>query len=214
MSGSLFLVVAVAALGSDYGWQPLPGGGVEYIIQIDPHVVDRLKEGIDIISDVPAEVRNIRTCRFTVGSGKLPRISERPVLPELENDLPPYVPPDRPKLPQTPLDKRPDDVPAKLPGGEGTEDGVKPAVMLQGAEPAPSSRETPVPAENLDNAEDEPPPAWLLATLAIGLMSTTAGMVFTGWTAWDYRGRYRRVLEKLTLEERMDLDMAKSGHGE
>ena len=208
MYGSLLLAAAVATLGSDYGWQPLAGGGVEYIIQIDPHIVDRLKEGIDITSDVPAEVKDIRSCRFTVGSGELPRINPGPVMPEPDEGLPSFASPDRPRRSEVPLDTRPDGVPGRLPERGGSEDGVKPVGWLEETEPKLVSPETvepnPMPEEN----QPEAPSSWLLATLAIGLMSTSAGMVFTGWTAWDYRGRYRRVLEKLTVEERMRLETA------
>ena len=211
MNGSLLLAVAVAALGSDFGYQPLPGGGLEYIIQIEPHLVDRLREGIDVTSDVPANVKNIRSCRFTVGSGELPRIDEPPVTAGPEDDLPPLAPPDPPHLPEAPRDAVPDDRPRELPWKDGTEDGVTPAVMLQGTEPTPILPQTPEPTTKPENAEPDPPSSWLLATLAIGLMGTSAGMIFTGWTAWDYRGRYRRVLEKLTVDERMELNMAANG---
>ena len=202
MNGSLLLAIAVSAVGGDVGWQPLPGGGLEYIIQIKPHLVDRLKEGIDITSDVPANVKGIRSCRFTVGSGELPRIDEAPFATGPEDDLKPSVP----------LDAGVNETPRELPWIDGAEDGVQPAVF-QGTQPTPVSPETPQPATEPDGAGPAPPSSWLLATLAISLMGTSAGMLFTGWTAWDYRSRYRRVLEKLTVEERMELNMAANGGG-
>ena len=211
MNGSLLLAVAVAAVGGDFGWQPYPGGGLEYIVQIEPHFVDRLREGTDIISDVPANVKNIRSCRFTVGSGELPRIDDPRIGTEPENYLPPSAPPKLPEPPEARLVARPDGTPKELPYRDGTEGGVISAVMLQGTEPPPISPETSAPTIDPDRAE--PVSSWLLATLAIGLMGTTAGMLFTGWTAWDYRVRYRRVLEKLTLEERLELGMAADGGG-
>jgi len=211
MNGSLILAVAVAVVGGDVGWRPFPGGGLEYIIQIEPHLVDRLKEGIDITSDLPAGVKNIRSCRFTVGWGELPKIDEAPIASCPEDDLPPSTPPDLPEPSKALLDEGPDDTPRELPWKDGTEDGVTPAVMLQGTEPEPVSPKTPEPAPKPDNAEPDPPSSWLLATLAIGLMGTSAGMIFTGWTAWDYRGRYRKALEKLAVEERMELGVAPSG---
>ena len=198
MNGSLLLAVAVATMGSDsFGWQPLPGGGLEYIIQIGPHIIDRLKDGVDITSDVPANVKNIRSCRFTVGSGELPKIDEPPVLVGHEDQRLPFSPPD--------------DAPLRLPWKEDAEDGVKQTVLLEDPEPTPASPQVPEPATKPDDSEPAPP--WLLATLSIGLMGTSAGMIFTGWTAWDYRGRYRRVLEKLTVTERMELDMAANDGG-
>jgi hypothetical protein len=37
--------IAAAALGIDVGWQPLPEGGMEYIIQIAPQTLETLKAG-------------------------------------------------------------------------------------------------------------------------------------------------------------------------
>jgi hypothetical protein len=212
MNGSLLLAVAVAAVGIDYGWDPHPGGGLVYIVQIEPHLIDRLKEGKDISSDIPANVKNIRSFRFTVGSGELPRIYEPPVTTDPDNDLSPLSPPELAKPAEAPHDTGPSDTPRELPWKDGTEDGVTPA-MFQGTEPTPVLPETPEPTAKPDNAEPDPPSPWLLATLAIGLMGTSAGMIFTSWTAWDYRGRYRRVLEKLTVEERIKLDAAADGDG-
>lgn len=199
MNGSLLLAIAVSAVGGDVGWQPLPGGGSEYIIQIRPHLVDRLKEGIDITSDVPANVKNIRSCRITAGLAELPRIDEAPVTTGPEDDL----------KASDPLDAGVNETPRALPWIDGAEDGVQPAIF-QGTQP---KSETPRPATEPDGAEPAPPSSWLLATLAISLMGTSTGMLFTGWTAWDYRSRYRRVLEKLPVEERMELNMAADGGG-
>ncbi len=136
MNGSLLLAVAVAALGSEFGYRPLPGGGLEYIVQRELHVVEILKEGDDITSDVPANVKDIRSIRFTVGSGELPRINESRVTADPELELPPSAPPEPP---QTSLELRDDDWPRELPWKDGPEDGVRPVVMLQDTEPAPVS---------------------------------------------------------------------------
>ena len=34
-----FLVLASAAVGADWGYRPLPGGGVEYIVQVEPRAL-------------------------------------------------------------------------------------------------------------------------------------------------------------------------------
>jgi hypothetical protein len=65
-----------AAWGVEYGWQPVAGGGIEYIIQIEPEMLDALKEGEDIFSDLPPATANIRGYRITVGTGKLPHQGE------------------------------------------------------------------------------------------------------------------------------------------
>ena len=73
---SLIFLVAATTLGVDVGYQPLPEGGLEYIIQIEPQLLGTLKQGQDLESEIPAEL-NVRKFRITVGSGKLPQQLEQ-----------------------------------------------------------------------------------------------------------------------------------------
>jgi len=92
---ALLLLTATAALGIDYGYQPLPTGGVEYIIQIEPQLLAQVAQGKPIMSDVPAGL-DVRRFRIMVGTGQLPR------------ELPPASIRDgRPKLQEDPTDSRP-----------------------------------------------------------------------------------------------------------
>jgi hypothetical protein len=71
---SLWVMVAASALGIEVGWQPLDEGGHEYTIQIEPQLIDRLRQGEgDIVSDVPSQL-DVRRYRITVGTGKLSRV--------------------------------------------------------------------------------------------------------------------------------------------
>jgi hypothetical protein len=74
----ILLCLSVAVTGVDYGWQPVAGGGIEYIIQIEPQLLDSMKAGHDVFSDLPASVRAVRSYRITVGSGRLPHHGEPP----------------------------------------------------------------------------------------------------------------------------------------
>ncbi|MFW6124965.1 MAG: hypothetical protein ACOC46_02350 [Pirellulales bacterium] len=68
------ILLAPVLFGVDVGWQPLPTGGMEYIIQIDPATLDALKAGEAVQSDVPGSIGRVRTYRVIVGSGGgLPR---------------------------------------------------------------------------------------------------------------------------------------------
>jgi len=65
---------AAMALGIDVGWRPLSEGGVEYLIQIEPNLLETLQPGEAIGSDVPPRlVGQIRAYRITVGTEELPR---------------------------------------------------------------------------------------------------------------------------------------------
>ncbi len=55
------------------GWRPLPEGGIEYIIQINPELLTLLQQGDTFSSDVPPQLRDVRSYRIVWGSGPVPR---------------------------------------------------------------------------------------------------------------------------------------------
>lgn len=73
------LLLAAASVGIDFGWQPIAGGGVEYIIQIEPELLESLASGrADIVSEIPPFLQGVRSYRITVGTGPLPHHGEPP----------------------------------------------------------------------------------------------------------------------------------------
>src|SRR5262245_7361506 len=65
------LLVPVSAQAVMFGWHELPDGGIEYLVQVEPDLLDSFhKEGF--ISDIPLALRDIRRIRITVGEGRLP----------------------------------------------------------------------------------------------------------------------------------------------
>ena len=69
---ALLISIAVATLGIDYGWQRLPEGGMQYIIQLNPQALEALRAGQPIESDIPAGAGEVRSYRIIVGRGALP----------------------------------------------------------------------------------------------------------------------------------------------
>lgn len=68
------LMLTMATLGVDYGWQPGEDGQMEYIIQIEPELVDTLREGkVDLLSEIPPELQGVKRFRIRVGKGPVPR---------------------------------------------------------------------------------------------------------------------------------------------
>lgn len=67
------VLLTMAVVGIDYGWQPTRDGQLEYIIQIEPNLLDSLKNGQDIVSEIRPEARNVRRFRIHVGTGTVPR---------------------------------------------------------------------------------------------------------------------------------------------
>ena len=78
---SAVLLIALSVQGVDVGWQEAEDGSIEYIIQIEPQLVESLKDGHDLTSGVRPELRHIRRYRVVVGSEKLP---QNPPLEELK----------------------------------------------------------------------------------------------------------------------------------
>jgi hypothetical protein len=74
----LSVFVAAATLGFDVGWQRLPEGGMEYIIQLDPQTLDALRSGQVLQSDIPSAAGEVRSYRIVVGGQRPPRESPLP----------------------------------------------------------------------------------------------------------------------------------------
>ncbi|REJ87258.1 MAG: hypothetical protein DWQ35_21800 [Planctomycetota bacterium] len=74
MHASWAAVFVAATLGIDVGWQPVEDGSLEYIIQIEPEMLERLKEGQELTAGVrPSVLRNMSRYRIVVGRQPLPR---------------------------------------------------------------------------------------------------------------------------------------------
>jgi hypothetical protein len=82
MFNALCFAVALAASSIQWGWQPLPQGGNEYIVQVEPQLADLetfRKQGY--FSEIPPQLRDIREIHIVVGSNPLPHQDEIPVAP-------------------------------------------------------------------------------------------------------------------------------------
>ena len=155
-------IICLAALtcGVNVGWRPRLEGGMEYLIQIEPYSLDSLRAGTAIESDVPPNVKDIRSFSITVGTKTLPQESPRApasaVAPTL--NAPALPSPDArsaPKLPSTfdmsplPLPKRSEEKPADKKPPE------KPASSSLWSTPPALSRDT-SPAPLLPDASGRP----------------------------------------------------------
>jgi len=69
---ALFCLLPLAAHAVQFGWQALPDGGIEYLVQVEPELLDAFRQD-GFSSDVPANLqRDLRRIRITVGNKKLP----------------------------------------------------------------------------------------------------------------------------------------------
>ncbi len=86
--GVVSFLFAAAAFAVQFGWTPLPDGGNEYVIQVEPQLMSTFeKEGFT--SDVPPELRDIRRIRVHVGTDPIPNHGVTALKPPLD------VPPDQ-----------------------------------------------------------------------------------------------------------------------
>ncbi|MCC6126604.1 MAG: hypothetical protein IT426_16710 [Pirellulales bacterium] len=73
------LLVAALTLGIEYGWEPLPEGGMKYIVQFDPAALEEARQAdIELESNVPSDVGDVRSISIRLGTGQLPRKSSPP----------------------------------------------------------------------------------------------------------------------------------------
>ncbi len=195
------LLIAAASLGIDAGWQPLPEGGLEYIVQIEPQMLETMSSALieDNVSDIPPDLlSSVRKIRITFGTQALPReglaqpaptavphpaaapptASQADAAPELD---PANEPPAQPTF-------RPE--PNALAGMTTAEHAVfnRPISDGTGSDGAD-------PGQPTGPSESKP---WLplLAALAVATGSFF-GMLYFAWIAYDYRSRYREAMHRL-----------------
>lgn len=259
--GSQLAAIGILAMGLQVGWQPSPDGGVEYIVQVEPELLEDLAPG-DLVaqSDFPPElVSRVTSYRVTVGTEPPPRI-DPPPLPETTEDqhaesppgqsqaapdqqsqeqpTPPFpapsgasVPADTGQarmaadeapsggepgtLPPTPDSQPLDSVPTSFTEGNGlasserlqhTEDRED----TEHSEPptgSPSDASAPNGGSPSDKSANDTQKAssdrpWLALTLAVsGMVAAMAGMLYTGWLAWEYRRKYLALLRSMLDED-------------
>lgn len=174
MGASVFLM-AVALVGVDVGWQRLPDGGLEYIIQVEPQMLQSLRPGEDIArSFVPKHLQGVRAYRITVGTGPVPRdeIPAEPVTPAAEPPVAAAAPTPGPTrsvfdpfpIPPRDAEEKPPRAsepmtPAPLPGEPLSREPFPRGPLAPGPTEPPAAIETPTaePAEETSPSEVSPP---------------------------------------------------------
>tara|TARA_Y100001934_G_scaffold208634_1_gene246800 strand:+ start:2652 stop:3749 length:1098 start_codon:yes stop_codon:yes gene_type:complete len=70
---SALVLIAMSVVGVDYGWEITANGEQEYIIQLEPELLNRLRDGEVVTSAILPEVKGVRQFRIQVGTGVLPK---------------------------------------------------------------------------------------------------------------------------------------------
>jgi hypothetical protein len=155
-------------VGINVGWEPLPEGGMVYIIQLDPQTLEALKSGEPILSDVPPRAGDVRTYKIIMGSDKPPRID--PPVASAEKPLPHTFWPDQREKPLT----------------ANSASFVEPA-QKDGKPSAASDK------GNAEKTESSKP--WVpLILAAVFLFASLGGNVYLAWIFADLRRRYQLLI--------------------
>lgn len=204
--------LALAAFGVDVGWQRLPDGGLQYLIQIGPEMIDSLKAGAAIESDVPPTLKDIRGYRITLGKGELPRQTPpadpvKPAAPSMSDFnfsqplAPPLAggPPSSSPFPSSPSPNQFKPMPRTLmPEPSGKPLAEQTASFVQPSAPsapiAAAATGTAAPA----TAEAAPTSTRAWSYLAGSLVALSGSLAWNGYLLWmlrEARRRYRQLLD-------------------
>jgi hypothetical protein len=78
---NILLACIAASLGWQTGYERLPEGGMEYIIQLDAPAIDALQRGQPIGSYLPSDIGQVRSFRVVMGTGRPKREAPWPAAP-------------------------------------------------------------------------------------------------------------------------------------
>jgi len=216
------ILIAPMLLGVESGWQPLPEGGMEYIIQIGPTEIDLLKQGEAVQSDIPSSVGPVRAYRVILGTGgDLPREQPLPTAdkpPSLDAETTPAEtnPPGQPfRFPSEPNRFTPADASPSTPPERQTTFRNE-ATSALATEPSSKAAEKPNTPKSLDeerkasqnlpteesqkNASTDPAkkpskdqPWWPLTLTIAALAASISGNVYLVWILREAHHRYRKL---------------------
>ena len=184
-------------VGINYGWQPMPEGGMEYIIQLDPQNLDALKAGEAIQSDVHPSAGDVRSYKIIVGTKIPPRISPPATSTESSQKVPGHT--------QTPPSKNisepttPDQI-TPLPRTFSPDPAKKPLTAQSAAfvdQTGNSTKPEATAQEQSDTKKIEPEKPWMpLILISLGLFASLGGNAYLIWIFADLRRRYRALISR------------------
>jgi hypothetical protein len=217
----VFILSAMAALGIEVGWEPLSEGGHEYTIQIEPQLLDVLRQGREIVSEVPPQL-NVRRYRVTVGTQKLAQMDGEPQgVPEPKRPGRQHPDPAENPFASTPPEpvakdhadgaqasdpltfSHPEPTAAPPAAEQANHRGDAPGMLpaISSSKPIPVTHHE---AEGVDTqkpslpAVAEPGRPWMPLSIAIVLLCCSLGAnVYLGWIFLDARRGHREALSKI-----------------
>jgi hypothetical protein len=204
----------------------LPGGGIDYVIQIAPRELDVFMQEKHIVVDILPKLREIHSIHVVIGDAVLPQ--EEPLKPASATAKPAVLPawPDFSTGPASPYRSSSYNPFAALTSTWGYPFGqsASPARRPRDSEPAkpPGESATPGPKktrfdawpnddqpkldhsapretakETRKDTSKEPPKSSFPFTVAVvALLGSLGGNVYMGWITWDTRVRYHALVRR------------------
>jgi len=206
---AIILGVTFSLIGIEAGWRPLPGGGVEYIIQLHPREADLLLRERGFNSDVPSQLKDVRVCRIVIGTDPLPQIDPPQQSVSGARSPEPFPfgsaaqgrPGKRPWLLGKPAEPPPDT--SARPKRESQRTTEKEEMGMSLFEKKPDGDKRGKDGKRAAS-EDESEPSggsWWPLTLMLALLGSFGGNVYLGWITWETRSRYRTLLHRRSETE-------------
>lgn len=196
------ILLAASALGIDYGWQPRDGGGFEYIIQIEPELLDSLRAGEELRSDLPPFMRDVRSYRIICGRNPVPKLGNpeaaAPPVERRPNEPTPAAAREEPAEtpprgnPWSPPKSEEASPPIRAPRNDRYPDFQ---FRTETSEPKPRASEPPAPVN------DDPPRPFLPDPSSTALVKQTSGFHGAGEGAHDHAHETTAAAKSTKAEE-------------
>lgn len=181
------LLIAASVIGHNYGWEPLPDGGVIYTFQFTPDELAAAQDAGELLkSEIPSNL-DVRSIAIRFGTGPLPRIDP---LPKSEKKSKPGV-----STPESPNDKSQNTTipPPLLQSAQGKPLATQTSFNEQNDSPK-TAKEPATKAVNSPASELTKP--WPLICALLVLFISLAGNIYLLWIFADLRKRYRAQLAR------------------
>ena len=196
------LVATMGLLGVKVGWEVGADRSVEYVIQLDADDLEQFRVERLIRSDVPPQIKNIRSYRIEYGTG---------LFPPRQDSLPKEEP--APRGAAAPYDvgrRGPAQSPWVYGRGAGSGGTATPDFLLRPEDKKAARSKTGQPAQG-PGVEDKSgkqgeggsqgvgaskPKPWMPVAVTVALCGSLGGNLYLAWLMMETRRRYRRLAQR------------------
>jgi len=206
-------LLAASTVGIETGWQPIEADQLEYIIRIEPQLIEAMRRGEPVTSEIPPQLRDVRRYRIVIGGGEsggeaLPRINlpqpppnelessrERTMSDEAEPGESANTSEHKTSVVE---DQEVQPAGARLvlpaPSAADTSEENSGTAVATADEIAGSSQDDSLSTSETSVVESKQ--WWVWSLVLVGLFASLGGNVFLAWMTVDTRTKYRLLLRR------------------